>query len=263
VKLFDTCPTLTLASLSISPRAEDGNTCVGTSPKTCDYFNSIWVYYQNNGNGAPNEAEIKQRVREALSVIAQAMEGHPDVDDVAVDTVAVSAARDGSNNGDGSTTSAGTIVGATAGGLAALLLLLFLAKRKRDSSDEVSHLKFVEDDETFVNEFEGKAGTDSDSDAENRRAHVIGESDSVMSGWTGYSVDEDSICSSDADRSGKLGHQMGDVHMCSSATCETCEKRRQLGVTFIKTSAPPMPDRPPSVPRNATREYVAEDVVAL
>jgi len=238
---------------------EDGTTCVGEDPKTCDYFNSIWVYYQNNGNDEPDEAEVKERVREALSVIAQALEGHPDVDDVAVDSVAVSQAV-GDNNGAGSTTSAGTIVGATAGALAALLLLLFLAKRNKDS-DEVSHLKFVEDDETFVNEFEGKSG-DSDSDSQNRRVHVVGESDSVMSGWTGYSVDEDSICS-DADRSGKLGHQMGDVHICSSATCETCERRRQMGVTFIKTTAPPMPERTPSIPRDATREYVAEDVVAL
>lgn len=243
----------------ISPRAEDGNTCVGTSPKTCDYFNSIWVYYQNNGNTEPNESEVKERVREALSVIAQALETHPDVDDVAVDTVAVSQAV-GDNNDAGSATGAGTIVGATAGALALMLLLLLWAKRNRDS-DEVSHLKFVEDDETFVNEFEGK-NAESDSDSENRRVHVVGESDSVMSGWTGYSVDEDSICS-DADRSGKLGHRMGDVHICSSATCETCERRRQMGVTFVKTSAPPMPERPASVPQDATREYVAEDVVAL
>ena len=189
------------------------------------------------------------------------MEQHPDIDDVAVDTVAVSAAR-GDGSGSDDNVGAGTIVGATAGGLAALLLLLFLAKRKRDGSDEVSHLKFVDDDETYVNEFEGKPG-DSDSDASNRRVHVVGESDSVMSGWTGYSVDEDSLSEGDGDRSGKLGHHMGDVHMCSSATCEICEKRRQMGVTFVKTSSPPMPERPPLVPRNATREYVAEDVVAL
>lgn len=188
------------------------------------------------------------------------MEQHPDVDDVAIDTVAVAQARD-DGSGDGTATSAGTIVGATAGALALLLLLMFLAKRNKDS-DEVSHLKFVDDDETYVNEFEGKGG-DSDTDSQgNRRVHVVGESDSVMSGWTGYSVDEDSIASG-GDDSGKLGHHLGDVHICSSATCELCEKRRQMGVTFIKTSAPPMPERSPSIPRDATREYVAEDVVAL
>jgi len=240
---------------------EDSSTCIGSDPKTCDYKNAIIVYYQNNGNTPPDESGIKERVREALSVIAQELESHPDVDDVAVDTTGVAKAV--SQNSDAGTDSnAGTIVGATAAGLALLLFLLLWAKRNKDS-DEVSHLKFVEDDETFVNEFEGKnGGLESDSDAEGRRVHVIGESDSVMSGWTGYSVDEDSICS-DADRSGKLGHTMGDVHICSSATCEICERRRQMGVMFVKTSAPPMPERPPSVPSNATREYVAEDVVAL
>jgi len=238
---------------------EDGTTCTGTSTRTCDYKNSIWVYYQNNGNSDPDEYEIKERVREALSVIAQALEQHPDVDDVAVDTVAVSAAK--GSNSDGSATAAGTYVGVTAAALALFLLLMFLAKRNRDS-DEVSHLKFVDDEDTYVNEFDGK-NADSDSDADGRRVHVVGESDSVMSGWTGYSVDDTCTLASDSDQSGKLGHTMGDVHICSSATCELCERRRQMGVTFVKTSSPPMPERPALVPRDATREYVAEDVVAL
>lgn len=241
-------------------RAEEASSCDGVDPKTCDYTNTITVFYQNNGNDDPDESEIRQRVKDALSVISQALESHPDVDDVAVDGIGVAQAVGESTN-DG-ITNAGTIVGATAGGLALFLFLLLWAKRNKNS-DEVSHLKFVEDDDTFVHEFEGKnGGFDSDSDAEGRRVHVIGESDSVMSGWTGYSVDEDSVCP-EADQSGKLGHATGDVHMCSSATCEICERRRQMGVTFVKTSAPPMPERPPSVPSNATRDYVAEDVVAL
>jgi len=241
--------------------SEDKKSCKGKDPKTCEYTNTVSVFYQNNGNTNPDEDQIKQRVRDALSEIAQALEQNPDVDDVEVDGIGVAQAV-GQNTNDGNTSNAGTIVGATAAGLALLLFLLLWAKRNKDS-DEVSHLKFVEDDDTFVNEIEGKnGGLDSDSDTEGRRVHVVGESDSVMSGWTGYSVDDDSVCP-EADQSGKLGHTMGDVHMCSSATCEICERRRQMGVTFVKTSAPPMPERPPSVPSNATRDYVAEDVVAL
>ena len=155
-------------------------------------------------------------------------------------------------NSDADDDNAGTIVGAAAGALAVLLLVVFLAKRNRDD-DEVSHLKF-EDDDTYVNEF--------DSPGKDRRAHVVGETDSVMSGWTGYSIDDE--YSEASDDSGKLGHRKGDVHMCSSATCEVCERRRQQGVVFVKTnSIASAPSRPSSVPSDASREYVAEDVVML
>lgn len=186
-------------------------------------------------------------------MIAQELEANPDIDDVKVDKVSVAKAVDGSNAGD-EDDDAGMIIGATAGALALLLLLMFLAKRNR-KDDEVSHLKFVNDDETFVQEFESKTGNDG------RRVHVIGETDSVMSGWTGYSMDDE--YSQDSDRSGRLGHTKGDVHMCSSATCEVCERKRQMGVTFVKTATPPAPSRPESLPSDASREYVAEDVVAL
>jgi hypothetical protein len=172
--------------------------------------------------------------------------------------VSVAKAVDGSNAA-GSENNAGKIIGATAGALAFLLFIMFLAKRNRND-DEVSHLKFVNDDvnddETFVQEFESKA-----RDERDRRAHVVGESDSVVSGWTGYSMDDE--YSQHSDRSGRLGHTKGDVHMCSSATCEVCERKRQMGVTFVKTTTPPTPSRPESLPSDASREYVAEDVVAL
>eukprot|EP00980_Cylindrotheca_fusiformis_P012316 scaffold3015_cov122-Cylindrotheca_fusiformis.AAC.11 len=238
--------------------SEDTDSCDGSDPKTCDYANEVIVYYEDNGNDEPDEKIIRERIKEALSKIAQEMEANPDIDDVKVGRVDIAKAVE--SEADGSETNrAGMIVGATAGALALLLLLMFLAKRNRDD-DQVSHLKFVDDDETFVQEFESK--NDSGGIRDRRTAHVVGESDSVMSGWTGYSMDEEDF-SQDSDRSGRLGHPTGDVHLCSSATCEVCERRRQMGVTFVKTSTPPVPSRPNSLPSDASREYVAEDVVAL
>lgn len=151
---------------------------------------------------------------------------------------------------------AGTAVGIAAAGLAFLLLLILLIKRNNDS-DEVSHLKLEEDNEdTFIREF---ATTDSNPDYHTRNVHVVGEADSIFSGWTGYNsrdgADDDEL----EVLPGKLGHIQGDVHVCSSATCEVCERKRQQGVQFIPTGTPPRPH----MPNDASREYISEDTVEL
>lgn len=219
--------------------------------KDCDYINVVKTYWENYGDDPSKEA-IKDRVKDALDAVIVKLLSEDGIESVSIGKVKVSKAISGKN--DAGAAKAGSVIGATAGALALLMLLMFLVKRNRDD-DEVSHLKFEDDDETFVREFE------SEGSEKGRRAHIIGESDSVMSGWTGYSMEDDySRASAD---SGKLGHAKGDVHMCSSATCEVCERRRQQGVTFIKTSTPPTPTRPECIPIDATREYVAEDVVVL
>ena len=156
---------------------------------------------------------------------------------------------------------AGFAVGIAAAGLAFLLILILLIKRNNDN-DEVSHLKLEEDanDETFIREFETTASNMS-RDYETRNVHVVGEADSIISGWTGFNSREGMRAHEELEMPlGKLAHPQGDVHVCSSATCDVCEKRRQQFVQFIPTGTPP---RPSSLPSDASREYVAEDTVEL
>ena len=148
---------------------------------------------------------------------------------------------------------------AAAGLLTLLLLIVLLARRRRSSSDEVSHLKLDDEgDETFIREFD--SNTD-DSPYKSRRAHVVGEEDSIFSGWTGYTKGGGSDDGSRREAlEPHLGRAHGDVHVCSSATCEVCERRRQQGLQFIPTGAPP---RPQTLPNDAEREYFADDTVEL
>lgn len=145
-----------------------------------------------------------------------------------------------------------TVIGATAGGLAFLLLIVLLARRRTDA-DEVSHLKLNEDGEdTFIREFETTGSNPSGEEGyETRNVHVVGEADSIFSGWTGYT------------QHGKSGEETdvpeSNVHKCSSATCEVCEARRQQGIQFIPTRSPTRPQ----IPSDASREYLADDTVEL
>lgn len=145
-----------------------------------------------------------------------------------------------------------TVIGATAGGLAFLLLIVLLARR-RTEADEVSHLKLNEDGEdTFIREFETTGSNPSgDEGYETRNVHVVGEADSIFSGWTGYTQHNKSGEGTDGLES--------NVHKCSSATCEVCEARRQQGIQFIPTHSPARPH----IPSDASREYLADDTVEL
>ena len=155
------------------------------------------------------------------------------------------------------------IVGAAAGALAFVLLILLLVRRRRNQ-EEVSHLKLEEEGEdTFIREFETTASSPSrdGSPYKSKKAHVVGEEDSIFSGWTGYTKrGGNEGQGEDMEVEGVLGMTHGDVHVCSSATCEVCERRRQQGVQFVPTGTPP---RPPTLPHDAARDYVAEDTVEL
>ena len=145
--------------------------------------------------------------------------------------------------------SVATVIGATAGGLAFLLLIVLLVRRRTDS-DEVTHSKLDEDeDDTFIKEFESNPS--GDEGYETRNVHVVGEADSIFSGWTGYTNHGKSRDEMDARES--------NVHKCSSATCEVCEARRQQGIQFIPTHSPGRP----KIPSDASREYLADDTVEL
>ena len=145
-----------------------------------------------------------------------------------------------------------TLIGATAGGLAFVLLLVLLVRRNQ-GDEEISHLKLEEDelDDTFIREIESTASSPShDEEYEARNVHVVGEADSIFSGWTGYTAKD----KNEADR-----FDRGDVHKCSSATCEVCEQRRQQGIQFIPTGSPIRP----KLPSDSSRDYMADDTVEL
>lgn len=144
-----------------------------------------------------------------------------------------------------------TVIGATAGGLAFVLLIVLLVRRKT-AEEEVSHLKMDEDGEdTFIREFETASNPSAGEGYETRNVHVVGETDSIFSGWTGYTPHIKTDDEMDA-------HER-DVHKCSSATCEVCEAKRQQGIQFIPTSSPTIQH----IPSDASREYVSEDTVEL
>jgi hypothetical protein len=158
---------------------------------------------------------------------------------------------------------AGPIIGAAAGALALLLLLILLVRRNRRHQDdeEVSHLKLQDDgDTTFIQELASDDGTP-ERRYLSRGAHVVGENDSIFSDWTGYSGKRPKDGTSGRNRNnGRLGHIATDVHHCASATCEVCERQRQQGVKFVAAGTPP---RTGSLPKNASRDYSAEDTVSL
>lgn len=147
-----------------------------------------------------------------------------------------------------------TVIGASAGGLALILLLVLLVRRTQ-SDEEVSHLKLDDEgDETFIREFDASSG--GSVNYETRNVHVVGEADSIFSGWTGYTPND----KNGIEVMGGLNpHEKGDVHFCSSATCEVCERKRQQGIQFIPTGK----SAPPQIPSDASRQYLSNDTVEL
>ena len=234
----------------------------------CDEMgSSLSAWYSG---GAVEDSVMEARYEEALSLFLPEYFSDEGLD---VEVVGVTVGTEGAGKGGpgkvisgensaGKKVKAPVAVGAASAGLAALLLLLLLARRNRDP-DEVSHLKLEDSDEqdgTFIREFESVTSEDSPYKSD-RIGHIVGEADSVISGWTGFNSGSGSVSDAGTEEpSGKLGHPIGDVHICSSATCEVCEKRRQMGIQFIPTC---VPVKPKSLPSDASREYIAEDTVDL
>lgn len=158
---------------------------------------------------------------------------------------------------------AGPFIGAATGMLAVLLLLvLFVRRRNRYDEEQVSHLKLDESaDDTL---YEGDSVDNHEYNT--RDIHIVGEGDSVISHWTGYtgrgSRNKDDNYEV-AYRDGIIRGRSTDVHQCSSATCEICAESRQAGVSFIKTGNSSIPTRNHSLPSDASRDYIAEDTVML
>lgn len=164
---------------------------------------------------------------------------------------------------------AGPYIGAATGLLALLLLLLlFVRRRSRYDDEEVSHLKMDDDDDddTFLKDY---AGSDDNSiprnEYQSRDIHIVGEGDSVISHWTGYTRKSDGNYEMEYNKCGPVNGITTDVHQCSSATCEICAKNRQAGLSFVSTGAnnEDLTTRSRSLPSDASRDYPAEDTVEL
>lgn len=171
---------------------------------------------------------------------------------------------------------AGPFIGAATGLLALILLLvLFVRRRNRNDIEQISHLKLDEsaDDNTFYNGSDGNSeGGIAKHEYNTRDIHIVGEGDSVISHWTGYtgnvrSPTQPNNYDAEYNKSSLVKGISTDVHQCSSATCEICALQRQAGLNFVPTGVTDMneclPARVPSLPSDASREYAAEDTVEL
>lgn len=219
--------------------------------------------------GELDSAEFTSRLQTALLDYLQMLDNvapdlYPrqtlDADKIAVTPVSsdVNGIIDSEQAQKGQGARAGPFIGAATGMLALLLLLVLFVRRRNRFDEQVSHLK-LDDDDTFYN---GSEGTGVEHEYTTRDIHVIGEGDSVISHWTGFTGrsnrPDDSF-----ERDGLMRGRSTDVHQCSSATCEICDKKRQAGVQFVKTHSPTLPQRIHSLPSDASRDYIAEDTVQL
>lgn len=165
---------------------------------------------------------------------------------------------------------AGPFIGAATGVLALLLLLvLFVRRRNRYDQEEVSHLKLDEsaDEDTFYNGSDGDSIGFAKHEYNSRDVHVVGEGDSIISHWTGYTGNSKKFAQANPTEAGyqqsALVHGIStDVHQCSSATCDICAQKRQAGLNFVSTGVTE-PLRSRSLPSDASREYSTEDTVEL
>jgi hypothetical protein len=144
-----------------------------------------------------------------------------------------------------------------AAALVLLLLALMLVRRKR-RDEMVKHVS-LSDDETYLKDIEGDSNA---SGSPGRLARVVGDGDSIGTGWTGDGTQCRNLDNATngmwSGKESRPSHQ--DVHMCSSATCEVCERHRQSGVQFIPSGTNMA--HPPLHP-DTTREYGAHDTVTL
>jgi len=162
---------------------------------------------------------------------------------------------------------AAPFIGAATGLLAVILLSVLFVRRRNRYIEEVSHLKL--DDSADDTLYEGESFENHEYNT--RDIHIVGEGDSVISHWTGYtghgSRNKDNTYevayNNGGYRDGVMRGRSADVHQCSSATCDICAESRQAGVSFIKTGNSSIPIRNHSLPSDASREYIAEDTVML
>lgn len=230
-----------------------------------DRNNEVTCATSGNYEGDLTKAELEERLRvelaEYLALMDNIYDWYPmqSVSGIEIETTNdVNSATGSRQSTQNNSIAAGPFIGAATGMLAVLLLLvLFVRRRNRYDQENVSHLKLDddEDDDTFYN---GSEASNFQNEYNTRDVHIVGEGDSVVSHWTGYTGNEKPVY-----RDGIMRNKYTDVHQCSSATCEICDKKRQAGVSFISTRTASFPSRSPSLPSDASRDYMADDTVQL
>jgi hypothetical protein len=182
--------------------------------------------------------------------------------------------------------SAAAVVGLALAALFLLMAVVFAARRKQrekfinkhhslDDYDDSTYLKDDYDRSSYKSDLEGAASRSTipaPFATPPRQTHILGEADSLISSWDGFTptrpVQSDlPLARSQRDLQVEAGisepHAGQDVHKCSSATCEICEADRQAGLQFIPAGMPSHSyDR--EIPSNSSsREYISKDTVDL
>jgi hypothetical protein len=182
------------------------------------------------------------------------------------DTPAVAGAQAQQSSDDGGIGAGGYII-VGGGGLLIVLFALFVKQRHDEELPlKHRHLEDTGDDDTYLNDVDGRSNPSSPGSVfDNRRPYIVGEEDTVMSGWS-YTKNggDDSVLQMERSTNatyGGLGGLYGsqNVHKCSSALCEICERERQAGLQFIPTGMPSHT----SLPGDLTRDYLSSDTVEL
>ena len=136
-----------------------------------------------------------------------------------------------------------------------LLLLAVMVARRRRRDEIVKHVELGDDDDTYLKDMEA----DSQGSSPSRVARVVGEDDSVGTGWASSRAGDFPMDGYFTNLESRPSHQ--DVHVCSSATCDVCESRRRAGIQFVPTGTPSI--KHPPMPPDSPRQYAADDTVCL
>lgn len=175
------------------------------------------------------------------------------------DVAAVATDSDNTNQNGISTPAVLIVAGA---GLALLLLLILAARRHRRDVAPLQHKALEDDgpddDETYLRDID--AASDDSRAWDTRLAHVVGEDNSVVSDWTGYTNHLETLRQKRRSERALGLKEHGDVHQCSSATCEMCETRRQAG---IKAGLQFVPTSSMSIHEVGSRDYAHDDTVDM
>lgn len=171
---------------------------------------------------------------------------------------------------------AGGFVAVAGTGLILILFLLLFVRRRHSDEYSLKHRQLedmdMDDDDTYLKDIDGDTNTSPPGSVyDNRNTYIVGEDESIMTGWTGNNgnstlggddnydpgLQRQRPLYEDYDLAGVYGHR--DVHQCSSAMCNVCERQRRSGLQFIPSGMPSHS----SLPDNVTRTYHSSDTVQL
>jgi hypothetical protein len=261
---------------------------------TCQKFGSLINIYVN---GTIPEETLRDRIFTAFNLFDTLVTDQMGVFDMQLKSIELETRGDGAGIIDGGVDSDGSkdrvntevVIGSVAAGLAMFLLTLLCVVffQRQPSGMTMSHSRLEdeteeEESQTFKRHVE-KSGRGVQRDANPRyeyetRVIPLESSDlrsevSQLEIWSPYSIgddtamtEEDRLESPDTNDIFWVNHPRDRTHQCSAATCEICERRRQMGVLAeeyesMRIRPPPSPELAPSYDPN--RWFISEDTVEL